>query len=147
MPEKNGRIWYEADINYSRGFRNGMRIVFSDDGLVFVTYDHYQTFYEIIKGGYMENKLIEIDFSNCKYIGSVHKEIKEKLELPEWYGENLDALWDALIGIAQTPIIVKIIFKPQTISSKKLTPYINEVINVFNEAVEKCNEINVIIER
>ena len=75
------------------------------------------------------------------------KEIKEKLELPEWYGENLDALWDALIGIAQTPIIVKIIFKPQTISSKKLTPYINEVINVFNEAVEKCNEINVIIER
>lgn len=49
----------------------------------------------------MENKLIEIDFSNCKYIGSVHKEIKEKLELPEWYGENLDALWDALIGIAQ----------------------------------------------
>lgn len=95
----------------------------------------------------MENKLIEIDFSNCKYIGSVHKEIKEKLELPEWYGENLDALWDALIGIAQTPIIVKIILKPQTISSKKLTPYINEVINVFNEAVEKCNEINVIIER
>lgn len=95
----------------------------------------------------MENKLIEIDFSNCKYIGSVHKEIKEKLELPEWYGENLDALWDALIGIAQTLIIVKIIFKPQTISSKKLTPYINEVINVFNEAVEKCNEINVIIER
>lgn len=95
----------------------------------------------------MENKLIEIDFSNCKYIGSVHKEIKEKLELPEWYGENLDALWDALIGIAQTQIIVKIIFKPQTISSKKLTPYINEVINVFNEAVEKCNEINVIIER
>lgn len=91
----------------------------------------------------MENKLIEIDFSNCKYIGSVHKEIKEKLELPEWYGENLDAL----IGIAQTPIIVKIIFKPQTISSKKLTPYINEVINVFNEAVEKCNEINVIIKR
>ena len=95
----------------------------------------------------MENKLIEIDFSNCKYIGSVHKEIKEKLELPEWYGENLDALWDALIGITQTPIIDKIIFKPQTISSKKLTPYINEVINVFNEAVEKCNEINVIIER
>lgn len=95
----------------------------------------------------MENKLIEIDFSNCKYIGSVHKEIKEKLELPEWYGENLDALWDALIGIAQTPIIVKTIFKPQTISSKKLTPYINEVINVFNEAVEKCNEINVIIKR
>lgn len=48
LPEKNGRIWYEADINYTHGFRNNMRIVFSDDGLIFVTYDHYQTFYEII---------------------------------------------------------------------------------------------------
>ena len=95
----------------------------------------------------MENKLIEIDFSNFKYIGSIQKEIKEKLNLPEWYGENLDALWDALIGIAQTPINIKIIFNPQTSSAKNLMPYINEVINVFNEAAEKCNEINVTVER
>ena len=38
----------EADINYKRGKRNSERIVFSNDGLVFVTYDHYETFYEII---------------------------------------------------------------------------------------------------
>lgn len=48
LPDKNGRIWYEADINYHSGYRNSMRIVFSDDGLIFVTYDHYQTFYEIV---------------------------------------------------------------------------------------------------
>ncbi|MGN0529165.1 MAG: ribonuclease domain-containing protein [Eubacterium sp.] len=48
LPSKNGRIWYEADINYSHGYRNSMRIVFSNDGLIFATYDHYQTFYEII---------------------------------------------------------------------------------------------------
>ena len=48
LPIKNGRIWYEADINYKTGKRNNQRIVWSNDGLVFVTYDHYETFYEII---------------------------------------------------------------------------------------------------
>lgn len=48
LPEKNGRIWYEADINYTGGFRNNHRLLYSNDGLVFVTYDHYETFYEII---------------------------------------------------------------------------------------------------
>ncbi len=48
LPYAPGRIWYEADINYIDGKRNGQRIVWSNDGLVFVTYDHYKTFYEII---------------------------------------------------------------------------------------------------
>ena len=48
LPQKSGRIWYEADINYKSGFRNSQRIIYSNDGLIFVTYDHYQTFFEII---------------------------------------------------------------------------------------------------
>ena len=42
------RVWDEADINYKGGYRNKQRVVFSNDGLVFVTYDHYKTFMEII---------------------------------------------------------------------------------------------------
>ena len=48
LPQVPGRIWYEADINYKTGKRNTQRIVWSNDGLIFVTYDHYETFYEII---------------------------------------------------------------------------------------------------
>ena len=48
LPDKNGRKWYEADINYRNGKRNKQRVVWSNDGLVFVTYDHYETFYEIV---------------------------------------------------------------------------------------------------
>ena len=48
LPVKPGRVWYEADINYTPGRRNRHRIVWSNDGLIFVTYDHYNTFYEII---------------------------------------------------------------------------------------------------
>ena len=48
LPCKNGRIWYEADINYRFGYRNNQRVVYSNDGLIFVTYDHYKTFFEIV---------------------------------------------------------------------------------------------------
>ncbi len=48
LPVENGRIWYEADINYTTGYRKDRRIVFSNDGLIFVTHDHYKTFVEIV---------------------------------------------------------------------------------------------------
>ena len=40
LPQALGRIWYEADFDYNGGYRNWKRIVFSNDGLMFVTYDH-----------------------------------------------------------------------------------------------------------
>lgn len=47
LPQSPGRNWYEVDIDYNGGFRNLRRIVFSNDGLMFVTYDHYLTFSEV----------------------------------------------------------------------------------------------------
>ncbi len=47
LPKKKGRTWYEVDINYMSGKRNSQRILYSNDGLMFVTYDHYETFIEI----------------------------------------------------------------------------------------------------
>jgi hypothetical protein len=47
LPDKPGRIWQEADINYVSGKRNGERIFFSNDGLIFVSFDHGKTFIEI----------------------------------------------------------------------------------------------------
>lgn len=49
LPDVLNRIWYEADIDYQSGYRNTYRILYSNDGLIFVTYDHYQTFYEVTK--------------------------------------------------------------------------------------------------
>lgn len=48
LPAAEGRIWYEADINYILGFRARHRILYSNDGLIFVSYDHYETFVEIV---------------------------------------------------------------------------------------------------
>lgn len=51
LPSAPGRVWYEADINYVSGKRNRQRILYSNDGLLFATYDHYHMFYEITNQG------------------------------------------------------------------------------------------------
>ncbi|MBE5781752.1 MAG: ribonuclease [Clostridiales bacterium] len=47
LPQKNGRQYYECDIDFDGEYRNAKRIVFSNDGLIFYTDDHYETFEEI----------------------------------------------------------------------------------------------------
>ena len=47
LPEAQGRRWTECDIDYQGGYRNEKRIVFSNDGLVFYTGDHYNTFEQL----------------------------------------------------------------------------------------------------
>ena len=46
LPTKSGRRYFETDLNYNCGNRNADRVVFSNDGLVFVTFDHYRSFEE-----------------------------------------------------------------------------------------------------
>jgi len=47
LPGKKGRIWYEADIHYQGGKRGKDRILFSSDGLIYKTEDHYRTYSRI----------------------------------------------------------------------------------------------------
>ena len=49
LPTKKGRQYYECDIDYEGGNRNAKRIVFSNDGLIYYTEDHYNTF-ELLYG-------------------------------------------------------------------------------------------------
>ena len=51
LPDKKGRTWKEADCNYTRGKRGAERIVFSNDGLVYYTGDHYNTFTKMSPSG------------------------------------------------------------------------------------------------
>ncbi|MDQ8748235.1 ribonuclease [Elizabethkingia miricola] len=44
LPKKTNRTYYEADLNYNCRNRNADRLIMSNDGLVYVTKDHYQTF-------------------------------------------------------------------------------------------------------
>lgn len=47
LPQQKGRKYYECDINYNGGTRGAERIIFSNDGLIFYTEDHYNTFEQL----------------------------------------------------------------------------------------------------
>ena len=47
LPDSEGRIWTECDVNYNGGFRGAERIIFSNDGLIFYKNDNYQTFEQL----------------------------------------------------------------------------------------------------
>lgn len=44
LPVRQGRSWFEADVNYQCGRRNADRLLYSSDGLIFLTQDHYRSF-------------------------------------------------------------------------------------------------------
>ena len=44
LPRANGRRYFECDIDYDGGYRGAKRLVYSNDGLVFYTEDHYNSF-------------------------------------------------------------------------------------------------------
>lgn len=47
LPRASGRRYFECDIDYEGGYRGAKRLVYSNDGLVFYTEDHYKTFEQI----------------------------------------------------------------------------------------------------
>lgn len=44
LPAKSGRKWKECDVNYHGGHRGAERVLYSNDGLIYYTADHYATF-------------------------------------------------------------------------------------------------------
>lgn len=43
LPDAPDRIWYEADLDYDGGYRGPKRLLYSNDGLIYYTLDHYET--------------------------------------------------------------------------------------------------------
>lgn len=47
LPEAEERIYYECDVDYSGGYRNSHRLIYSSDGLIYYTEDHYSSFTQL----------------------------------------------------------------------------------------------------
>ena len=88
-----------------------------------------------------EIRRFELDFSECSTWGEVYREIKKKLELPDWCGENLDALWDAVTGMMYTPAQITV---GKKVKNSDLAADVQQIISVLYEAEEKYGQITVI---
>ena len=49
LPEDDNRDYYECDIDTNGSYRGAKRIVYSNDGLIYYTEDHYESF-ELLYG-------------------------------------------------------------------------------------------------
>lgn len=47
LPDADGRKYYECDIDYAGGYRGSKRIIYSNDGLIYYTEDHYESFEQL----------------------------------------------------------------------------------------------------
>ena len=52
LPDARDRAWYECDVNYSGGYRGAERLLFSDDGLIYYSGDHYASCELLYDGWY-----------------------------------------------------------------------------------------------
>lgn len=50
-------------------------------------------------------RLINLDFIDIIDNVTLHNYLEEKLELPSYYGRNLDGLWDFLLEISEYTLI------------------------------------------
>ncbi|MCL1043679.1 barstar family protein [Shewanella marisflavi] len=81
---------------------------------------------------------IIIDGHEFKNKQEFHKLIKLKLDLPDYYGENLDALWDCLTGEIELPTsITWINFES---SLKFLGEDATNIASVFEDAAVELPE-------
>ena len=82
---------------------------------------------------------IILDFTECKYIVQLYDILQEGFHFPEWFGRNLDALWDLLRYYDGAPVIVKI--KGIETMPKDLRGHMDEVLDVFADIHDEVPQI------
>ncbi|SFX09865.1 ribonuclease inhibitor [Thermoactinomyces sp. DSM 45891] len=80
---------------------------------------------------------IVIDGKDIMTISHLHKLLKEKLGFPDYYGENLDALWDCLTGYIEPTALQWLNFQD---SFENLSDEVEEVVVVMREAEKEFGE-------
>ncbi|MBJ6360738.1 barstar family protein [Paenibacillus sp. GCM10012307] len=82
------------------------------------------------------SKIVELRQSDADRYENVHDWLRQELELPEWYGDNLDALWDCITG--DLPLPLKIIW----IRDSDREQHYAGIVQVFADAAEQYEEIS-----
>jgi ribonuclease inhibitor len=75
---------------------------------------------------------IILDGSQFTNKAELHAILKSKLQLPDYYGNNLDALWDCLTGDVKLPMNIEWINFQN--SKELLGDYAEKTLNIFINA-------------
>ncbi|MCJ8010242.1 barstar family protein [Paenibacillus sp. KQZ6P-2] len=74
----------------------------------------------------------------------LHAVLKEALELPDYYGNNLDALWDCLTGWVEMPLTIRWLHFQK--SEEKLGEDSRLVLQLFQDAENELEGFYLLLE-
>lgn len=81
---------------------------------------------------------IIIDGSIIASEEDLHTAIAKALDLPSWYGKNIDALWDALTGMVGRPLKITWINADQ---SKRRLPRFEKYVSLLQAVAEQDRQL------
>lgn len=87
---------------------------------------------------------VTLNLRRCRNLDDLYHELREKMEWDDFYGENLDALWDILTGMPYKGDDF-IILRPRRYTgadhgqNESITQYVDRVCGIFEKAREPAN--------
>jgi ribonuclease inhibitor len=81
-----------------------------------------------------------LDGARIKSHDDFHDEVFSVLKLPEYYGRNLDALWDCLTGWVEVPLTI--VWKDFGSSQQALGDYADKAAELFREAAKEVEGLD-----
>ena len=86
---------------------------------------------------------LTLDCSQISTKIGLHLQLTELLDLPEYYGNNLDALYDAL---TEMPVPARIHFSAREKAARHLTSYMKGLVRVLADAEKDNPGLSIIFE-
>lgn len=80
----------------------------------------------------------KINLSGAKSVYDIHEKIQEGLKFPDYYGKNLDALWDCLTDM-DAPVEIYI-YGAETLGKEMSVLFTESIIKIFDEVKEWFTE-------
>ncbi|EJW15798.1 barstar family protein [Paenibacillus alvei] len=93
----------------------------------------------------MTRRVVELDGRAISSRNAVHDVLSEVLELPDYYGRNLDALWDCLTEASSLPLTIH--WSHYEASKKQLGEYCEQLLQLFRDAEAELDGFKVKITR
>ena len=75
-------------------------------------------------------KKVVLDLTDCKCLSEIHERIKKSLDFPDYYGKNLDALWDCINRDCDVNFVE---IKGSKTISDELKPIFEKIIKIFEK--------------
>ncbi|WMT41382.1 barstar family protein [Paenibacillus sp. D2_2] len=82
------------------------------------------------------SSVVELRQSEADRYENVHDWLKQELNLPEWYGHNLDALWDCVTGYLPRPLNIR------WIADSEHENRYSAIVEVFQDAADQYDDIS-----